>query len=78
MLEGISEDPATGSGNGCLAAYMVKNRYGGSPSVDTRAGQGYEIGRPSTLYLNAGRNEGEIVVKVGGRISEVASGIWKT
>ena len=54
VLEGISEDPATGSGNGCLAAYMVKNRYGGSPSVDTRAGQGYEIGRPSTLYLNAG------------------------
>jgi trans-2,3-dihydro-3-hydroxyanthranilate isomerase len=77
VLEGISEDPATGSGNGCLAAYMVKNHYGGSPSVETRVGQGYEIGRPSTLYLKAGRNDGEIVVNVGGRISEVASGIWK-
>jgi trans-2,3-dihydro-3-hydroxyanthranilate isomerase len=56
---------------------MVKNHYGGSPSVETRVGQGYEIGRPSTLYLKAGRNDGEIVVNVGGRISEVASGIWK-
>jgi trans-2,3-dihydro-3-hydroxyanthranilate isomerase len=77
VLEGISEDPATGSGNGCLAAYLVKNSYGGSPSVESRVGQGYEIGRPSTLYLKAGRTDGEIIVNVGGRISEVASGSWK-
>ena len=77
VLEGISEDPATGSGNGCLAAYMVKNSYGGSPSVEAKIGQGYEIGRPSTLYLKADSTDREIIVNVGGKISEVASGYWK-
>ena len=29
---GVPEDPATGSGNGCLAGYLVKHRYfGGDP-----------------------------------------------
>jgi trans-2,3-dihydro-3-hydroxyanthranilate isomerase len=41
---GIPEDPATGSGSGCLAAYLVKNRYFQSAAVDIRSGQGYEIG----------------------------------
>ncbi|HEY3418951.1 MAG TPA: PhzF family phenazine biosynthesis protein [Methanomassiliicoccales archaeon] len=77
VLEGIAEDPATGSGNGCLAAYLVKNRYQGSPGFETKVGQGYEIGRPSTLYLKAAESAGEIVVNVGGKVSEVAAGYWK-
>ena len=31
---GIPEDPATGSGNGCLAGYLVKHRYFGKERID--------------------------------------------
>ena len=34
---GISEDPATGSGNGCLAAYLVKHRYWGKNEIPNKA-----------------------------------------
>lgn len=73
---GIAEDPATGSGNGCLAAYLVKHRYLGSDDIDIMVGQGYEVGRPSRLYLRA-RTEGDsIKVSVGGKVSQVAEGRW--
>lgn len=49
----IPEDPATGSGNGCLAGYLVKYRYFGKEKVDVRVEQGYEIGRPSLLFLKS-------------------------
>jgi trans-2,3-dihydro-3-hydroxyanthranilate isomerase len=70
----IPEDPATGSGNGCLAAYLARHRYWGEPHIDVRAEQGYEIGRPSLLYLHAEDQEGGIDVFVGGRVVTVAQG----
>jgi trans-2,3-dihydro-3-hydroxyanthranilate isomerase len=74
-FHGIAEDPATGSANGCLAAYLVKNRYYGSPVIDIKVEQGYEIGRPSLLFLKAEEEEGgTIVVSVGGRVIMVAGG----
>lgn len=76
VLQGISEDPATGSGNGCLAAYLVKNAYNGSREFDGKVGQGYEIGRPSTLYLKSWMSGDAVVVNVGGKVSEVATGSW--
>ena len=76
VLEGIGEDAATGSGNGCLAAYLVKNDYGGSRDVDAKVGQGYLMGRPSTLYLRAWNPGDGITVEVGGKVHEVASGTW--
>src|SRR5579872_2950051 len=48
---GVPEDPATGSANGCLAAYLSHYKYLGSPAIDIQVDQGYEMGRPSTLYL---------------------------
>jgi trans-2,3-dihydro-3-hydroxyanthranilate isomerase len=71
---GVPEDPATGSGNGCLAAYLVKHRYWGQNNIDIRAEQGYEIGRPSLLLLKADENEGKINVRVGGQAITVAKG----
>ncbi|MHA2008446.1 MAG: PhzF family phenazine biosynthesis protein [Promethearchaeota archaeon] len=68
------EDPATGSGNGCLASYLVKHQYFGSDSVDIRVEQGYEVGRPSLLLLRAEEIEGKISVAVGGRAFIVAKG----
>ncbi len=71
---GVPEDPATGSGNGCLAGYLVKHRYFGKDQVDIRVEQGYEIGRPSLLYLRAEDKEGRINVSVGGKVAMVARG----
>ncbi len=71
---GVPEDPATGSANGCLAAYLVKNRYFDSPSINIRVEQGYEIGRPSLLLLSAEDNGGDINIFVGGKVILVAKG----
>jgi len=71
---GVPEDPATGSANGCLAAYLVKYRYFGKDRIDIRVEQGYEIGRPSLLLLRAEDKQGEIDVSVGGKVIMVAKG----
>ncbi len=68
----VPEDPATGSGNGCLAAYLVKNKYFSAPKIDIRTEQGYEMGRPSLLFLRAEEKDGSIDVRVGGRVIPVA------
>ncbi len=73
-LYGIPEDPATGSGNGCLAGYLSHYRYFGNDDVDVRVEQGCEIGRPSLLHLRAGKSENKIQVHVGGKVVMVASG----
>ena len=71
---GIPEDPATGSGNGCLAAYLVNHEYFGKPEVDIKVEQGYEVGRPSLLLLRATQDKGQIRVSVGGKAFIVAKG----
>jgi len=74
MIGSTGEDPATGSANGCLAGYLAKHRYFGGPRVDVRVEQGYEIGRPSLLYLRSEDKGEEIDVYVGGRNAMVAKG----
>jgi len=71
---GIEEDPATGSGNGCLAAYLVQHRYFGRSDIDIRVDQGYEIGRPSRIHLRARLENERIEVNVGGKVIPVATG----
>ncbi|HEX5701414.1 MAG TPA: PhzF family phenazine biosynthesis protein [Rubrobacter sp.] len=71
---GVPEDPATGSAAGCLAAYLLEHSYLGTDSVDVRVEQGYEIGRPSLLYLRAARDGDEMRVDVGGKVQMVARG----
>lgn len=71
---GIPEDPATGSANGCLAAYLYGKEVfpmqtGG---VKVRVEQGYEINRPSLLFLEA--NEAKIAV--GGQVCAIAQGYF--
>jgi len=73
---GIAEDAATGSSNGCLAAYLARHKVLGSPDIDVLAGQGYEMGRPSTLALRANTTGDGIEVSVGGSVVDVAEGIW--
>ena len=76
LFYGIEEDAATGSGNGCLAAYLVKNRYFKSNDIDITVGQGYELGRPSQLYLRANELSGKFKVQVGGKVISIAKGTW--
>lgn len=73
---GITEDAATGSGNGCLAAYLAQHKMLGSQNLDVLAGQGYEMGRPSTLALRAKGSNNGIEVFVGGNVVDVAEGVW--
>jgi trans-2,3-dihydro-3-hydroxyanthranilate isomerase len=71
---GIEEDPATGSGNGCLAAWLVRHRFFGRSDVNVRVQQGHEIGRPSLIRLRAGQEDRIISVRVGGKVASVAKG----
>jgi trans-2,3-dihydro-3-hydroxyanthranilate isomerase len=71
---GIAEDPATGSGSGSLAGYLVKHRYFDTDEIAIRTGQGYEVNRPSTLYLKAMDRGDRIDVNVGGKVVKIAEG----
>jgi trans-2,3-dihydro-3-hydroxyanthranilate isomerase len=72
---GVPEDPATGSGNGCLAAYLVKQEYFMKKSIDVVVEQGLEIGRPSFLHLRAEEKGNKYYVAVGGKVILVAKGV---
>jgi trans-2,3-dihydro-3-hydroxyanthranilate isomerase len=73
---GIPEDPATGSANGCLAAYLIKNNYFDEKRIDIRVEQGYEIGRESLLLLRSEIKNDVIEVNVGGRVILTAEGLF--
>ena len=60
----VREDPATGSANACFAAYL-RERGIARAIVE----QGFEMGRPSRLYLDAGPN-----LRVGGKVQRVLDG----
>ncbi len=73
-IYGAPEDPATGSANGCIAAYMLRYRYFDREELALRSEQGYQIGRPSLLYLEAEQAGDEMLIRVGGRVEMVAKG----
>lgn len=74
---GIPEDPATGSATGCLAAYLSLYRVFGNSPLEMTIGQGYEIGRPSELKIKVKQTVKDYDIFVGGRVIEVAEGVWK-
>lgn len=73
---GINEDPATGSANGCLAAYLVKHKFLGEGAIELSTAQGYEIDRPSRLLIKAKIVEELYDLRVGGNVLYVAKGLW--
>ncbi len=79
-LLGVLEDPATGSASGALGAYLVHHRAVplGEPTTFITSEQGYEIERPSTLFIEVDR-EGEAItaVRVGGQVVTVIEGILR-
>jgi trans-2,3-dihydro-3-hydroxyanthranilate isomerase len=76
-LAGVLEDPATGSASGALGAYLVHHRvFGGEDSViHLENEQGYELGRPSQIFIEVERRGAEISrVRVGGSVVKVMEG----
>ncbi|KAB1197575.1 MULTISPECIES: PhzF family phenazine biosynthesis protein [Haloferax] len=71
---GVPEDPATGSANGNFAGYLARHRYFGDSEIDVTVEQGYEMGRPSHLFLEASDDGDEVAIRVGGRVEFVAEG----
>lgn len=76
-LLGVAEDPATGSANGALGAYLVQHRILplSSPTTRIRSEQGSEIGRPSRILIEVDGSPGQISsVRVAGSVVQVAEG----
>jgi trans-2,3-dihydro-3-hydroxyanthranilate isomerase len=76
-LAGVLEDPATGSASGALGAYLVQHQvYGGDAAVvHLENEQGYELGRPSRIFIEVERRGSTISrVRVGGRVVKVIDG----
>ncbi|RQV94599.1 PhzF family phenazine biosynthesis protein [bacterium] len=74
---GILEDPATGSANGGLGAYIVKHGLLNTdqPTVKIRSEQGLEMGRPSFLDIEVDHdNRQPHTVRVGGSVVPILEG----
>jgi len=50
--EGVAEDPACGSCNGCVAAYLARHKHASEPTGSYIAEQGIEIGRDSLIHAS--------------------------
>ncbi|HZS46447.1 MAG TPA: PhzF family phenazine biosynthesis protein [Blastocatellia bacterium] len=73
---GVSEDAATGSANGPFGCYLVKHGIVSTPpKTSIVSEQGFEMNRPSTLYIDIeGVGEAITSVKVGGDVVITAEG----
>jgi len=72
---GIPEDPATGSATALLAAQLLKAESLKDGTHKWQLEQGYEMGRPSDLFLEADVNESKLsAVRVAGQTVRVMQG----
>jgi trans-2,3-dihydro-3-hydroxyanthranilate isomerase len=62
----IEEDPATGAAAAALAGYLARREIGDGGTIRRTIRQGIEMGRPSTLEIEAEVAGGRIAVRVGG------------
>ena len=60
-LDGVPEDPATGSANCALTALLTHFNEQESGEFNYKIAQGIEMGRPSILYSRAEKRNGEII-----------------
>lgn len=73
-LDGIVEDPATGSATAATAALLAELQGAGELSL--RVGQGVDMGRPSLLLARAALRDGGLTASVGGRCVGVLEGTF--
>jgi trans-2,3-dihydro-3-hydroxyanthranilate isomerase len=73
---GIAEDPATGSATALLAAQLLRAEQLRDGTHHWQLEQGYEMGRPSDLQLEADVSRGQLLaVRVGGAAVRMMSGV---
>lgn len=74
--DGIPEDPATGSATALLAAQLLKAEKLTDGSHRWKLEQGYEMGRPSDLWLEADVAGAKLAaVRVAGQAVQIMSGV---
>ena len=74
-LDGVFEDPATGSANCALIALLTHYDSGSDSDCKWKISQGTEIGRPSVLYGRTQKRKGKITgVWIGGNSVLVSKG----
>ncbi|HEU0154584.1 MAG TPA: PhzF family phenazine biosynthesis protein [Stellaceae bacterium] len=74
-LDGVREDPATGSANLALTGLLASLRPEPDLALRLRIAQGVEMGRPSLLEAEADKRGGNITaLRIGGRCVPVMSG----
>jgi len=75
-LDGVPEDPATGSANCALAALLAHYDAAADGSFRWRIAQGVEMKRPSVLEARAEKRAGAVgAVHIGGFCVMVSEGI---
>ena len=75
---GIEEDPATGAAASALAGYLGSRVALQDGRLRWAIEQGFEMGRPSVLEVEADKRDGEIVaVRVGGMCVMVSEGVME-
>jgi len=74
-LDGVPEDPSTGSANCALAALLTHYNEASHGSFSWRIAQGVEMGRPSVLEARTEKQEGIVVAaRIGGASVMVSEG----
>lgn len=72
---GIDEEAATGTSNGALGAYLVKNAVlKFEDNLTIICEQGYYMNRPSKIVVRLEGSEDDLIVKVGGKAIIVREG----
>lgn len=75
-LDGIPEDPATGSATAILAAQLLGAEQLSDGTHRWKLEQGYEMGRPSDLWLEADVAGAKLdAVRVAGQAVQISSGV---
>ncbi|HEY7213664.1 MAG TPA: PhzF family phenazine biosynthesis protein [Thermoanaerobaculia bacterium] len=74
-LDGVPEDPATGSANCALAALLAHHNAAADGDFRWRIAQGVEMGRPSLLEALTEKRDGKVVAtRIGGASVLVSEG----
>ena len=77
-LDGVFEDPATGSANCALIGLLSQYGSPDNSNENWTISQGAEIGRPSVLYGRTQKQDGKVIgVWIGGNSVLVSEGILK-
>ncbi len=72
---GVAEDPATGAAATALAGYLCARESAESGTFRWIVEQGFEMGRPSIIEVEAAKDEGAVsAIRVGGRSVLVCAG----